>query len=373
MLTTLLCLIGQTDMKTFLKIISVTSLTIAIGVFAQTPTEALNPYNNLENPYSSQGEWASLPNGRTWGSTSGVDIDPDGVHLWAIDRCGANSCADSKLNPILKITPDGEVVKAIGAGLFLWPHGLHVDKDGNVWVTDARGSRGDDSNGTDKGHVVIKLSPEGEVLLTLGKAGIAGNGIDELLNSPCDVVTNEQGDIFVGDGHDGQKANATPDTVARIVKFDKHGNFIKSFGKWGSGRGEFKTPHALDFDSRGRLVVGDRGNNRLQIFDQDGNYIEEFTTFGRPSGIYITDDDMIYVADSESQSGGSTRHPGWRIGIRVGSLRDGQPTYFIRGIVDAYPDGSNPEGVAVDAAGNVYGAVVSKGGALVRSYIPNDG
>ena len=334
---------------------------------------SLNPFNDLPNPYQTVDGWAPLPDGRTWGSTAGVDIDPDGVHLWAIDRCGSNTCVGSQLDPILKIDPAGNVVQAIGAGLFLFPHGLHVDKDGNIWVTDAQGPDGEDSRRDGMGHVVIKLSPEGEVLLTLGQPGVAGDGTGAVLNTPCDVVTNDNGDIFVGDGHSGQGDDATPETVARIVKFDKDGNLIKSWGKWGSGRGELKTPHALDIDSRGRLVVGDSGNNRLQIFDQEGNYIEELTDFSRPSGIYITADDTIYVADSESQFGESRRHPGWRHGIRVGNLRDGTPEFFITGEVEAYPGGSNPEGVAVDAAGNVFGAVVSAGGAMVRSSLRESG
>jgi sugar lactone lactonase YvrE len=241
-----------------------------------------------------------------------------------------------------------------------------VDRDGNVWVTDGQGPNEKEPKSAGRGHVVIKLSPQGKVLLTLGKPGVAGNGTDGLLHTPCDVVTSANGDIFVGDGHDGQQAFATATTVARIAKLDKDGKFIKSIGKWGSGPGEFKTPHAVDIDSRGRLVVGDRGNNRLQILDLDGNFVEDFKTFSRPSGIYIADDDTIYVADSESAFD-DKRNPGWTPGIRVGNLRDKTPQFFIRGNVEAYPDGSNPEGVAADAAGNVYGAVVSEGGALIKS------
>ncbi len=320
------------------------------------------PINDLPNPYSSIDGWAKLPDGREWGSTAGVDIDPDGS-LWAIDRCGGNSCAGSDLAPILKFDADGNVTTAIGAGLFLFPHGLYVDSDGNVWVTDARGPNPDDPETAGAGHVVIKLSPQGEVLLTLGEPGVAGDGTDALLNTPCDVVTAENGDIFVGDGHEGQN---TPDTVARIAKFDSEGNFLASFGHWGSGPGEFKTPHALDIDSRGRLVVGDRGNNRLQVLDMDGNLIEQFKQYSRPSGIFITDDDTIFVADSESAFD-EVRNPGWRPAIRVGNLQDGSIDYLIDGTVEAYPEGSNPEGVAVDRQGNVYGAVVSGGGALIKS------
>ena len=322
------------------------------------------PINDLPNPYSSSDGWGKLPDGREWGSTAGVDIDPDG-NLWAIDRCGSNSCAGSDLDPILKFDADGNVTAAIGGGLFLFPHGLHVDRDGNVWVTDARGPNPDNPDSAGKGHVVIKLSPEGEVLLTLGQSGVAGDGTDALLNTPCDVVTAANGDIFVGDGHEGQNTD-DPDTVARIVKFDSEGNFLASIGHWGAGPGEFKTPHALDIDSRGRLVVGDRGNNRLQVLDLDGNFIEQFKQYSRPSGIYIQDDDTIFVADSESAFD-EVRNPGWTPAIRVGNLRDGSIDYLIDGTVEAYPEGSNPEGVAVDPQGNVYGAVVSGGGALVRS------
>ena len=322
------------------------------------------PINDLPNPYSSIDGWGKLPDGREWGSTAGVDIDPDGS-LWAIDRCGSNSCAGSALDPILKFDVDGNVMVAIGGGLFLFPHGLHVDRDGNVWVTDARGPNPDNRDSAGKGHVVIKLSPAGEVLLTLGQSGVAGDGTDALLNTPCDVVTAANGDIFVGDGHEGQNTD-DPDTVARIVKFDSEGNFLASIGHWGAEPGEFKTPHALDIDSRGRLVVGDRGNNRLQVLDLDGNFIEQFKQYSRPSGIYIQDDDTIFVADSESAFD-EVRNPGWTPAIRVGNLRDGSIDYLIDGTVEAYPEGSNPEGVAVDPQGNVYGAVVSGGGALVRS------
>ncbi len=159
--------------------------------------------------------------------------------------------------------------------------------------------------------------------------------------------------------------DAPPDTVARIAKFDRDGRFIRSWGRLGSGQGELRTPHALDIDSRSRLIVGDRGNNRLQVFDLDGNYIEELKSFSRPSGIYVTDDDTIYVADSESAFD-QVRNPGWRPAIRVGNLRDGTVRYVIDGTVPAYPNGSNPEGVAVDAAGQVYGAVVSGGGAFLK-------
>ena len=154
---------------------------------------------------------------------------------------------------------------------------------------------------------MFKFSPDGKVLLTLGKAGVAGSGPDEF-NAPSAVVTAPNGDIFVADGHGGN-------TNARIVKFAKDGKFIKTWGKKGSGPGEFDTPHALAFDSQGRLFVGDRSNNRIQIFDQDGKFLDEWTQFSRPSGIFIDKNDIIYVADSESGIR-AKNHDGWKRGIR---------------------------------------------------------
>jgi sugar lactone lactonase YvrE len=235
--------------------------------------------------------------------------------------------------------------------MFLFPHGMYVDREGNVWVTDSHGGDG-------KGHQVIKFSPEGKVLLTLGKAGVSGDGPDTF-NQPSDVVVAPNGDIFVADGHDRN-------TNARIVKFSKDGKFIKTWGKLGSAPGEFNTPHALAFDSRGRLFVGDRENNRIQIFDQDGKFLDQWTQFSRPSGIYIDKNDIIYVADSESNT---TRHPGWKRGIRVGSAKDGTVTAFIP---DPEPDPdhsmtSGSEGVAADGKGAIFGAEV--GPKALKKYV----
>jgi len=231
--------------------------------------------------------------------------------------------------------------------MFIFPHGATVDREGNLWVTDARGENG-------KGHQVFKFSPEGQVLLTLGKAGVSGSGPD-LFDQPTDVVVSPTtGDVFVTDSHRNGKNN-------RVVRFAKDGRFLKEWGKKGSGTGEISEPHTIAMDSRGRLFVGDRENNRIQIFDQDGRYIEQWHQFGRPSGIFITADDTLYVTDSESgPDTGAHELPGIKKGIRIGSARDGKVIAFIEDMESTAGDHSGAEGVGVDRQGNVYGAVVRR-------------
>ncbi|PYR35265.1 MAG: hypothetical protein DMF90_14200 [Acidobacteria bacterium] len=231
--------------------------------------------------------------------------------------------------------------------MFIFPHGATVDRDGNLWVTDARGENG-------KGHQVFKFNPEGQVLLTLGKAGVSGSGPD-LFDQPTDVVVSPTtGDIFVTDSHRNGRNN-------RVVKFAKDGRFIKEWGRKGTGPGEISEPHTIAMDSRGRLFVGDRENNRIQIFDQDGRFMDQWRQFGRPSGIFITADDTLYVTDSESgPDTGAHELPGIKKGIRIGSARDGKVTAFIEDMESTTGEHSGAEGVGVDAQGNVYGAVVRR-------------
>jgi streptogramin lyase len=210
-----------------------------------------NPYRTVEN-------WAKLPEGRTWGVTSAVSVDRS-CNVWVFERCGTKTCAGSSLAPILEFDPSGKLLKSFGEGMFAFPHGIYVDRNGDVWVVDGQGKDG-------KGQQVVKFSPEGRVLQTLGKAGVAGDGPDTF-NMPSAVVVASNGDIFVADGHGG-------DSNPRIVKFSKDGKFIKAWGKKGSAPGEFDSPHTIAMDSKGRLFVGDRNNNRIQIFDQDGKFLE---------------------------------------------------------------------------------------------------
>ena len=298
-------------------------------------------------------DWAPLPDGRVWGSTAGIDIGPDG-HVWAYDRCGGGldgGCeSNPELDPVFKFDRNtGEVLTSFGAGLLVTPHGFHVDSDGNVWVTDFAGNEA----GT-KGHQVIKFSPDGEELMRLGEAGTAGSGPGQL-NQPCDVIVAANGDIFVSDGHSGQGDDPPPGSTGRILKFDKDGNFIKEWGEIGFRPGQFRTPHAMEFDSQGRLYVADRGNHRIQIFDQDGNLLEIYKQYSRISGLFITDDDTLYAIDSESRSG---NHPGWLTGVRIGPAGEDRLTGFVppHAHETRVLQGVAGEGVAVDQDGNVYAA-----------------
>jgi len=305
------------------------------------------------NPYRTVEKWFTLPEGRAMGSTSAVAVAPNG-HIWVAERCGVNSCAASNLAPILEFDQSGKLLQSFGAGMFIFPHGFSIDKEGNIWVTDGQGAEG-------KGHQVFKFSPQGKVLLTLGKAGVAGDGQDTF-NQPDSVAIAPNGDIFVSDGHTPMMGNA------RIVKFSKDGKFIKQWGGHGSGPGQFEVPHTIAFDSQGRLFVGDRANNRIQIFDQEGKFLTEWKQFSRPSGIFIDRNDVIYVTDSESTDRpGYGNNPGWKRGIRIGSAKDGKVTAFIPDPTPGTGATSTSEGVAADAQGNVYGAEV--GARDVKKYV----
>src|SRR5712671_1038613 len=321
------------------------SVSLAASVRAQSRDAA--PRNDLPQPYKTTRDWGQLPAGTAkWAAVTAIEAAPDGS-LYVIHRCSANSCVGRPEPPILKFDQNGKLLKAFGAGVFDFPHGAFVDRDGNLWVTDAT------RPGGTRGHTVMKFSPDGALLMTLGKPGVSGGGSD-LFDQPTDVLVAPNGDIFVTDSHRNGKNN-------RVVKFDRTGRFIKEWGTKGSGPGQISEPHTIAMDSRGRLFVGDRENNRIQIFDQDGTLLDIWHQFGRPSGIYITKDDTIYVADSESgPDTGAHELMGIKKGIRIGSAKDGRVTAFIEDMESTAPDHSGAEGVGVDAKGNVYGAVVRR-------------
>src|SRR3954447_2618382 len=292
---------------------------------APVVAQDVQPTNDAPNPYTTIKDFFKLPDGRSWGSTSAVDVDKDGRSIWVAERCGANSCLDREtgqiknIPTILKFDQSGKAVASFGQGMLIFPHGIHVDRDGNVWVTDGQDNAPAPQRGAGagaapgaaagapapaagsttapaagrgpatapranpaatKGHQVFKFSPDGKLLMTLGKPG-GGNAPDYFFQ-PNDVITNAAGDIFVSEGH-----SSTPGTNARILKFSKDGKLIKEWGTFGEGPGQLNQPHALAFDSRGRLFVGDRGNNQIVIFDQDGKYLDTWKQFSRPSGVYI--------------------------------------------------------------------------------------
>ena len=381
------------------------------------------PINDAPNPYRTIENFFKLPDGRAWGSTSLVDIDRDGKSVWAVDRCGANSCiadaATGSLNPediIFKFDgATGAILKHFGGGMIVMPHGMYVDKDNNVWVTDnsdnapraargaapaggaapaagaepaagGRGGRGGGraggagaagggaqaaaapagrgapvaptpGAGATKGHQVFKFSNDGKLLMTLGKPG---GSLTECCFQPNDVIVAPDGSIFVSQGHNDAGGPQV------VWKFDKDGHPIKPFGTFGHGPGEFDQPHSLAFDAAGRLYVADRNNNRIQIFDQNGFLLDIWYQFSRPSGLFIDKHDILYSADSESQ-GVSRNHAGWRNGIRIGSVKDGKVVAFIPDPV-ANPTGTSAaEGVAADDAGNIYGAEV--GPRALKKYV----
>jgi sugar lactone lactonase YvrE len=279
---------------------------------------------------------------------------------------------------IFKLDPQGNPVTSFGAGRIVWPHGMHVDREGNVWVTDASAADEEElarfPGERNKGHAVYKFSPTGELLLTLGTPGVRGDGTGAELAEPNDVITAPNGDIYVAEAHSGQgQTEATPGTVARIAKFSADGTYLTSFGTFGMGPGQLRTPHALAFDSQGRLFVADRGNNRLVIYDQNGTVLDEWKQFSRISGLVITEDDVLYAIDSES----GPRNPGWRKGLRVGSARTGEVWYYVPQHDSEQSSGGGGfgamgEGVAVDAAGNVYGGEVGPVQGITR-FVPRLG
>jgi hypothetical protein len=258
-------------------------------------------------PYRLVPGWGALPNGANWGEVPGMAIDANGK-IYAFHRSEV---------PVVELDRDGRILRMWGEKTFAWPHGIRIDRFGNLWLTDGQARNG-------IGQQVFKYSPDGKLLMTLGTRGVRGEGPDTF-GGPCDVAVAANGDIFVADGH----------VNSRVVKFDKDGKFIKAWGKRGAAPGEFNVPHTIAIDSRGRVLVGDRSNNRIQIFDQDGNFIDQWTQFGTPSGMFITPDDTLYVVDYNVKKG-----------VFIGSAADGSVTYKL--------DDAVAEGVAVDKDGNIY-------------------
>jgi sugar lactone lactonase YvrE len=357
----------------------VLTVTIGLGVVVQTQqrggtpqTDNVAPINSGANPYRVVRDWAQLTvEARPWGGSNGVAIDRDARSVWATDRCSPGTtpgCLGTKANPIHHFDEAGKEIKSFGGGMFVWPHGIHVDRDGNIWVADSRAPGADDlkkfPGESAKGSFVVKFSPDGKVLTTIGKPGVRGNP-PEALTDPTDVVTDPgNGDVYIAESHTDV---TDPNLIGRISVFDRNGKFLRTIGKTGTGPGEFRTPHALEFDSQGRLIVADRHNHRIQILAKDGTFVREYDEFGRTSGLAIDRNDTIYTADSESTE---RVHPGWMKGIRIGSLKDGRVTIFIPPhATPNAPEGAMGEGIAIDGAGNIFTAEATLRG--VTKYVRN--
>lgn len=362
-------------MSTFRLFVSGLGLSVVcVAALSHTGTPALAQAGKVANPITGEGfpnpapvvtrNWGTLPAGRTWGTSAGIEIDPTDGNVWAYERCGAGTagggpvdCENNPVDPVFKFDrKTGAILANIGKGVMVTPHGIHVDRQGNVWIADFAGNKA----GT-RGHQVHKFSPKGEKLMSLGVAGKAGNADGEF-NQPNDVVVGPDGSIYVSDGHDAQ-GFTTPQQVAegikrgatsRISKFSPDGKFIKSWGGIGVKHGEFRTPHSLMFDAKGRLWVADRGNHRLEIFDQNGTYLESRYMYGRISGFTIANG-QVYAIDSES---GPYNHVNWRNGVRIGPLDEDRIVGFVPPFErdDRVYQGTAGEGIAVDADGTIFAA-----------------
>lgn len=198
------------------------------------------------------------------GEASGVAINSKG-HIFLFQRA----------TPMLaEYDAHGKYVRSLAEGLFTHPHGLRIDDQDNLWTAD------------DGSHLVLKLSPTGRVLLILGRKGVAAES-DWLFNQPTDVAFGQSGEIYVSDGYGN----------SRIVKFDRDGKFLKTWGRYGTGPGEFNLPHSIAVDRDGHVYVADRENQRIQIFDADGTFLKEWTGIGYPYGLFITPDQNVWMID----------------------------------------------------------------------------
>ena len=218
-------------------------------------------------PYGVDMDWPRLPAGWTFEETPGIAVDKN-EHVFVFHR-GPHS--------IMEFDKGGNLVRSWGDGVFVRPHGLRFDQQGNLWAAD------------DQGHVVVKMDPMGRVRMVLGRKNTKGE-TDNLFNRPTDLAFTPSGDFYVSDGYGN----------SRVVKFNKDGKFIRAWGKKGAGEGEFNLPHAVAVDKNGLVYVGDRENHRMQIFDADGKFVKQWKHVGSPWGIVITEDDFLYMCDGHN-------------------------------------------------------------------------
>jgi NHL repeat-containing protein len=360
----------------------------AIWPRAQERGEKPAPKPTLANPYRLDPDWPTLPttmhgpNGHKWGEVIRVHVAPNG-NVWVFHRCfydkpaGDATCVNRGDGnpPILEFNPAGKLLRSFGVGLFAHPHGFTVDKDGNIWTTDTNdeqsvlGMPAQDAKGGALGQSVLKISPEGKVLMTIGTPGVGGIG-PYTFDRPTGVSVASNGDIFVADGHSGNKSNS-----GRIVKYSADGKFIKTWGRLGSEPGNFREPHDLFVGgSKGYVYVADRQNNRIQVFNQDGDFIAAWKQFGQPSSVFVDKDDNIYVgATYQDPARGNvmraTTAPNDRA-IVIGNAITGELKHLIPdpGDLSRMTDtGTSASGIAVDDQGNIFAADV--GFNNLRKYV----
>jgi DNA-binding beta-propeller fold protein YncE len=329
---------------------NITSLFPELNADTDLPKDS--PLAGLPNPFKTEFDWAKMPKGRVWGDARAIALDKDGSSVWVADRCGLNEgiCGkDKTINPVMKFDRNGNLVKAFGAGMFQSPHGIFVDKDGNIWTTDGGPQDGCQPAGQPAGNKLREWSPDGKLLMTISGPvnGKPFTGLNDVVVSP---VT---GDIFLADGHGGY---GTPSNN-RIIRFDKTGKFILEWGKPGDGDNEIGIPHALAMDKEGRIYVADRSSTAVKVYDQTGKLLHVWHQFGQPSGVTVDKNDLLYVVDETANIPGVMKagpvtltNPKLSPGVRIAKL-DGK---IIANV--PYRPGNTLEGIAVDDAGNIYGA-----------------
>jgi DNA-binding beta-propeller fold protein YncE len=218
-------------------------------------------------PYRVEAEWPKLPAGWTFQETPGVAVDAR-EHVFVFHRGE---------HPIIEFDRAGNLVRSWGDGVYIRPHAVRVDPEGNLWAVD------------DLGHIVVKMDAMGRVRMVLGRKGNKGETKD-LFDRPTDIAFARNGDFYVSDGYGN----------SRVVKFSKDGRYLTAWGKKGSASGEFNLPHSIAVDKQGRVYVGDRENYRMQIFDENGKFLKEWKHVGSPWGVFITDDQSLYMCDGHN-------------------------------------------------------------------------
>lgn len=340
----------------------------AASMAAPRPQQAPAPApvrSAMSNPYVMTENWPALGPGMKWGAAIGLIPDGNGG-VWMHFR------SEPAIN---HFDASGKLLQSFGQGVFVQAHGFCRDRDGNFWAGDS-GPFADDPKTKGRGFTMHKFSPDGKLLATYGSPGVSKAGPDTFIGpTACAVAPN--GDIVIADGHWPRPSDAQQDGD-RLVVYTKAGRFVRAVGKMGTGPGEFMGPHSLAFDSQGRLFVADRSNNRVQVFDQNLNYVDDWRHFGRPSGVAILKDDTLIVSDSESgfpidgpslapEGGGRVpRNPGWQNGVRIGSAKDGSLRSFI--------PNTRPEGLAADENGNIFAGLTggcdrSKSGGCLQRWV----